>query len=96
MKNRIVAAGRRLPVLLFAVFLALSLVIPAHMVTPQPAEAGIMKWDTIQTPAYDPARNDILRQSEIDRFVVGPSGNMLVIVTKVDIPAMSLMSSNDG
>ncbi|MBN1690702.1 MAG: hypothetical protein JW901_06745, partial [Dehalococcoidia bacterium] len=82
--------------MLFAFLLAMAMVIPAHLIEVQPAEAGIMKWDIITTPAYDPARNDILLQSEVDRFVVGPSGNMLVVVTRNDVPPMSLMSSNDG
>jgi hypothetical protein len=96
MKSWMRAAGRGALALSFAFVLAASLIIPANVVAPQPAQAGVMKWDIIQTPGYVTTRNDIMRQSEIDRFVVSPAGTMLAIVTKLDTPAMSYLTSSDG
>ena len=56
--------------------LVASLVVPANLVSPTPAEAsfdaGICKWDNLEMPNSVTGKWDILGHSEVNKLVVGP------------------------
>src|SRR4030042_5750190 len=75
---------------LAALLLVASSIIPTNLATPSPVEAGICKWDTVNTPGAMALKGDIqnllgLGSENLD-MVVGGDGATVLTITKTLMP----------
>ena len=67
-----------------AILMVASFVVPASVAAPSPvsADPGIMKWDTVSTPAAVVGKNDIVNGNEILDMAVGNDGQTIYFIVR--------------
>ena len=98
LNSRILAYKRLIPPkagFFLIIILAIAFMIPARIIDPMPvqADAGIMRWDVINTPGFFVDRFDILSPSDIIHMAAGKNGRV-VAIARVPEPASPNLSQN--